>query len=271
MIRTIRQRYRVVFTPAQEAYANALLGACRATHNAFLFHAEREYSRRLKAEQFDVPFKQHTMNDMVSMVSAFSKQPEERQWLRKYPAWTIQQSANDAKRAYQNWWNHKHYSKPRFQKKSLNAGGARFEKPKTGYKIERLNRNNSRVFLSKIGWVKFRDSRPELPLNATGVTLVREPSGKYFLSFVVQQEIAPPKTSGTTISADLGLVDLLAWTRTNGDRGKIPSARNYRAAERKLKKLQKEYSRKQTGSNNQAKARQRLALAHEKVRHTRQD
>lgn len=270
MFRTARFQYRVVFTPTQEVYANALLGACRATYNAFLSNAEQEYSRQKKAEQFGLPFK-HSMNDIVSKVSAFKRQPEERQWLLQYPAWTIQKAADAAKQAYQNWWHHQHYSKPRYKKKSNRFGGARFEKPKNGYKIERLNRNNSRIWLSKIGWVKFRDSRPDLPLNATGATLVREASGKYYISFVVQQQIAPPKTYGTTISADLGLEDLLVWTRTDGTRGKISAARHYRAAERKLQRLQKEYSRKEAGSKNQAKALKKLALAHEKVRFIRQD
>src|SRR5699024_10346437 len=154
--------------------------------NTFLYEAEQEYKRKLKAEEFGLPFKQKTMNQIVSQVTAFSKQPEDRKWLRKYPAWTIQKAADHAKQSYRDWWSKKS-SKPRYKKKGLSTGSARVEKPKTGYKIERLNRNNSRVWLSKLGWVKFKDSRPDLPLNATGVTLVRESTVKYYISFVVQQ------------------------------------------------------------------------------------
>lgn len=272
MKRTVRQRYRAELNPAQEHYMNALLGAVRATYNAFLSEMRIEYQRKLKADAFGFPIKTST-NDIVSKVSAFKNQPEERQWLRKYSAWTIQQAANEAKKSYEKWWSSKlSQKKPHFKRKKQGRSSAKFFCPSNGFVIEKLNKKHSRVWLGKkVGWVKFRDDRENLPENATGLTLIREPSGKHYLSFVCEQKTAEPKTEGNVTAVDLGLIDLLAEVSTSGERSKTLAARHKRVAEKKLKKIQRVYSRKQRGSRNQEKARKVLARAHERVANVRKD
>ena len=281
MKRTVRQRYRVVPDKRQEQYFPALFGANRAVYNMFLWEREQLWAQK----QEDPAAKIESMNTTISRVTAFKNLPEDKEWLTKYPAWTVQKAAVQCRDSYLKWWDSLSgkskatHRKPRYKKRGRSKMSAQVEKPKTGFVVEKLNKNRSRIWCGKkIGWVKFKDSRTDLPVNATGLTLVQEPSGKVYASFICEQEIAEPKVTENTdlkdldvISADLGLVDLLVWVNTKGERGKIAAPRAYRKAEKQLKKAQRRYSRKQKSSNNQEKARQKLTLLHEKVRNTRQD
>ena len=279
--RTARQRYRVILDNHQKAYLPGLFGTTRAIYNRFIYEREKIWAQK----QEDPEAKIESMNTTISRLTAFKNQPEEFEWIKQYPAWTVQKAAGQAKDAYSKWWDSlagrsaaKH-RKPRYKKRGKSKMSARVEKPRGGFMIEKLNRNNSRVWCGKkIGWVKFKDSRNELPNAASGLTLIQEPSGKVYLSFVCQQEIAEPKIGPDenlsltkALSADLGLIDLLVWVNTDDERGKVSAPRAYRKAERKLKRAQRKYSRKQKGSKNQEKARRKLTLLHEKVRNTRQD
>ena len=51
----------------------------------------------------------------------------------------------------------------------------------------------------------------------------------------------------------------------------IESENHYRHLEKKLARLQRQFSRKVKGSCHRAKMRRRIALLHEKIRYRRQD
>jgi putative transposase len=120
--------------------------------------------------------------------------------------------------------------------------------------------------LPKIGDVKVAWSR-ELPSDPSSVTIIKDASGRYVASFVVQvdQEMLPE--SGTEVGIDLGLTTFAVLS--NGKT--IASPRFLRQAERRLKKAQQDLSRKEKGSNNRVKARVRVARAHARVAETRRD
>ncbi|MFL5660848.1 MAG: transposase, partial [Ktedonobacteraceae bacterium] len=58
---------------------------------------------------------------------------------------------------------------------------------------------------------------------------------------------------------------------TDSDGNTIENSRHYRKAEKRLKHLQRQLSRKQKKSRNRKKARQKLAKAHLKVQRKRED
>jgi putative transposase len=66
---------------------------------------------------------------------------------------------------------------------------------------------------------------------------------------------------------DLGLIDFIVTS----DGEKVPAPKYLRRAERRLKIRQRRLSRKAKGSQNREKARQRVALQHEKVANQRKD
>ncbi|CAM5459206.1 Putative transposase OS=Streptomyces violarus OX=67380 GN=FHS41_003512 PE=3 SV=1 [Streptomyces violarus] len=99
------------------------------------------------------------------------------------------------------------------------------------------------------------------------MTVTRDSSGRYFLSFVVDTEpdILPELETETGIDLGLSAFAVLSNGR------KIDSPRFLRRAEKKLRRLGRELSRKVKGSKNRAKARIKVARQHAKVANQRRD
>ncbi len=79
-------------------------------------------------------------------------------WIGDFPAQAGQQVLRQLDAAYDNWWNPAHpASAPRFEKRS---GTLRFSLPGQAVGVRRLNRKWGEVRLPKLGWQRFRMSRP---------------------------------------------------------------------------------------------------------------
>ena len=102
-------------------------------------------------------------------------------------------------------------------------------------------------------------------------TISKTPTGKYFISILVEtNEVVPnkkPCCENQAVGIDLGIKTFA----TLSDNTKIDNPRNLKKSLKKLKKLQREVSRKKKGSNNRNKAVKKLALMHEKVTNRRND
>lgn len=99
------------------------------------------------------------------------------------------------------------------------------------------------------------------------VRLIRRAVG-YFIQFCVHAErhLAHQPT-GKVLGIDVGLYAYY----TDSDGAVVPNPRYLRKREKRLKHLHRRVSRKQKGSRNRTKARQRLAKAYLKVRWQRED
>jgi transposase len=112
-----------------------------------------------------------------------------------------------------------------------------------------------------VGWSR------GLPSVPSSVTVIREPDGRYYASFVVERDAAPLPPVDHEAGIDVGLASLAVTS----DGLVIENPRFLRAAERRLARAQRALSRKEKGSRNRAKARLRVAVAHRKVRDQRLD
>ncbi|MFD3464147.1 RNA-guided endonuclease InsQ/TnpB family protein [Nocardia fluminea] len=152
------------------------------------------------------------------------------------------------------------------------ARAAPFRSRKDGRQSIRFTRNgfsmrpNRRLYVAKVGELNVRWSR-ELPSDPSSVTITKDPSGRYFASFVVEVDQAVPPSATSEVGIDLGLATFAVLS----DGKTIVSPRFLRRAERRLKKAQKAMSRKDKGSSNRMKARMRVAKLHAKVADTRRD
>lgn len=99
------------------------------------------------------------------------------------------------------------------------------------------------------------------------VTVRKNPSGKYFVSILVETEVHPlPKTS-SSIGVDLGLKDFAILST-----GKVfPNPKFFRTLEEKLAKAQRILSRRVKGSANWHKQRVKVARIHERITNARTD
>ena len=195
-----------------------------------------------------------------------AKRTPERAWLNEVSSVALVQACQDARRAYRNW-----FDSMSGKRKGRSAGHPRFRR-KNNRQSARLTRNgfrlcgNGRVYLAKIGEVKVRWSR-ELPSEPSSVTVIKEPDGRYYLSFVVEREPQPLPATGGEVGIDLGLDRLFA---TSG--GEIEdNPRFLRRRLRKLAHLQRVASGKKQGSANRRTANKKVAVAHRKVRQARLD
>jgi putative transposase len=114
--------------------------------------------------------------------------------------------------------------------------------------------------------VSVRWSR-DLPSQPSSVTVIKDVTGRYFASFVIEVNDVTLPPVDSEVGIDLGLTTFAVLS----DGKCIESPRFLRQAERRLKKAQQSLSRKEKGSGNRVRARVGVAKAHAKVADTRRD
>ncbi|NEP45751.1 MAG: IS200/IS605 family element transposase accessory protein TnpB, partial [Okeania sp. SIO2H7] len=109
----------------------------------------------------------------------------------------------------------------------------------------------------------------QLPKGATPstITVRLTPAGRWYVSLLVDIDIAPLPPLTNKVGIDLGIASLLILS----DGTKITNPKPFRAKRRKLRKAQKALARKQKGSNNRYKARLKVACIHAEIADARQD
>jgi putative transposase len=110
-----------------------------------------------------------------------------------------------------------------------------------------------------------------LPSVPSSVTVIGEPDGRYYASFVVGRDPTPLPSVARTAGIDLGLLSFATIAASDGTIETLANPRHLRAAARRLAIAQRQLSRKRKGSKNRAKARLRVAVAHRRVRDQRAD
>lgn len=251
----LRYQYRLYPTRAQEVVLAKTFGCARVVYNDYVAEKERAFKAGEKSP---------SCVELQKKLITEAKNTEERHWLSEVSNISLQQSIRGADNAYRNFFAgvkaKRRVGKPRFKSRRDNRQS--FRLTRNGFRI----RGNGRLNLARIGEVRVRWSR-ELPSEPSSVTIVKNASGKYFASFVVETQDEKLPVIEDVSSFDLGLS--VFATDHNGD--VIKSPRFAKKAERRLRKAQRNLSRKQRGSNNRNKARIKVARAHEKVRNQRFD
>lgn len=121
--------------------------------------------------------------------------------------------------------------------------------------------------LSKIGLVKIKLHR-EIPGIIKTVIIKRDAAGKWWAVFAVEIELSRQQThTGPAVGLDVGLEKFAALS----DGSIIENPRHLRKTEERLKRAQRELSRKEKGSRNRERVRRKLAKLHAKVRNQRMD
>jgi len=99
----------------------------------------------------------------------------------------------------------------------------------------------------------------------------RTPTGKYFISILVDTGNKPPKKheikEQTAVGVDLGIKDFLITS--SGE--KVSNPKHLRNHLFRLKKLQRRASKKQKGSNHRKKCNLKVAKLHERIYNLRTD
>jgi putative transposase len=172
-------------------------------------------------------------------------------------------------RFYENCKSHKPGKKgyPKFQQNNRSV-----EYKQTGWKLAPDGKRITFTDGCGIGRLRLVGNRKQKieafpPQQIKRVRIVHRADG-YYCQFSVQAERTVKHIpTGKQIGIDVGLKAFY----TDSDGNTIENSRHYRKAEKRLKHLQRQLSRKQKKSRNRKKARQKLAKAHLKVQRQRED
>lgn len=127
--------------------------------------------------------------------------------------------------------------------------------------------DNKTVKIGRIGKVEMVLHR-EVEGEVKEVTVLRKSSGKWFIIFTCDQEDTHElRTDGREVGIDVGLIKFA----TLSDGTIIENPRFLLKTEKRIRKLQKDLSRKKKGSNNWHRSKQMVASAYERVENQRND
>jgi putative transposase len=125
---------------------------------------------------------------------------------------------------------------PRFKKKGQSDS---FRYPQ-GVKLDQAN---SRIFLPKLDWLHYRNSRDVLG-TVKNVT-VSQSCGKWYVSIRTGREVEPPLPKGCAVGLDMGI----ARFATLSDSTFFPPLNSFKQHQTRLRKAQQAMSRKQKFSS----------------------
>lgn len=181
-------------------------------------------------------------------------------WLKAANAQVLQQALMDLDKAYQRFFE-KTSAFPTFKRKGQSET---FRFPQ-GFKLDQAN---SRLYLPKIGWVRYRNSRP-VPGQIKSVT-VTERCGKWTVSILTCVDVPKPqhpKGLDSAVGIDRGITRFAALS--NGMF--VDPLHSFRKHEARLAKYQRAMSRKQKFSRNWKKAKTKVQRIHTQIAHARRD
>ncbi len=244
-------KFRFYPTPAQENLLRRTMGCVRLVYNKAL--ANRTIAWYERQERID--YKQTS-----SLLTSWKK-AEELDFLNEVSCVPLQQCLRHLQKAFANFWG-KRAKYPRFKKKR-NGGSAEFTKSAFKYR-------DGQVWLAKcleplnIVWSRYL---PEGCKPST-ITVKLEPSGRWFVSLLIDDytiETLPPTKK--QVGIDAGVSSLVSTS--DGD--KVANPKHFNKLYQKLRRAQKELSRKTKGSNNRYKARLKVAKIHAQIKDARTD
>ena len=237
----------------QAVFINKMIGGVRVMYNSVLYRKQKYYS-------------EHKESLKIKPTDLY----DEFHWMRELDSQGLCNAFQDLNKAYTNWFNSmskktKQCSKePKYKAKSHSGSYRNAMCLKEVYELFR----NDKICLPKLKLVSFKAN---IDLNRIkkiyNVTIKKTNTNKYFCSICCDYEVTKYEQTGNCIGLDLGIKDLIITS----DGTKYENKKFIKNSEKKIKHLQRNYSRKEKGSKNQEKARLKLAIAHEKLGNKRKD
>ena len=243
-------KIRIYPSAEQVDFINKQLGCCRFVYNNCLAFRKDSYQN----EHISV-----SSSEAVKHITVLKKDNE---WLKDVHSKVLQQSVRDMNQAYDNFFK-LHRGFPKFKSKHDNRQSCRF--PKDAFIGVRGNRIDLIKVLKDIHFKCSRNDERYLNRNqdkVKSITLSKEPNGKFYLSVLIDKPLRQVPQSSSMVGLDLGIKDFAVTS----DGQVIENFHFKKNEESRLKRLQRQISKKIVGSKNREKARLRFAKLNEKIR-----
>lgn len=243
-----RWTFRCYPTPDQQRMLAQTFGCSRYVYNWAL-------SERTKAFQ-----RGERMNYAQSSaaLTALKRQPETA-WLNDVSSIPTQQALRHLQAAFANFFA-KRTAYPSFRRKD---GRQSAEFTRSGFVFDI---GAGRLTIAKMGDMKVKWSR-RVTCDPSTVTVIRNPSGRYFVSLTVDIDVALLAETGMSVGIDFGVARLA--TLSTGER--IANPKHLHGRAHRLALLQRRVAKKQKGSKRRALAKRAVARQHEKIGNSRKD
>ncbi len=227
-------------------------GSCRFVYNKAL---------ALQKDNHEAGAKHLSYVKMAAWLPAWKREVGQ-EWLKDSPSQALQHALKDLDKAYQNFFA-KRAGFPRFKRKG-SGNSFRYPDPKQ----LKLDQGNSRIFLPKLGWIRYRNRNSRAVLGEVRNVTVSGKNGKWFVSIQTRREVELPAIQVTTaIGIDLGI----ARFATLSDGSYIAPLNSFKSKEAKLAKYQRRMAHKQKFSNNWKKTKAKVQKIHTKIANARRD
>ncbi len=248
----IKRAYRFRFnpTPEQEQVLARTFGCARFAYNHML---------RLRTDAWFKEQRRVGYHDTSALLTELKKTPEHA-WLNEVSSVPVQQALRHLQTAFANF----------FAKRAAYPAFKRKDGPQSAeYTTSAFKWDGKAIKLAKMDApLAIRWSRT-LPKAAkvTTVTVSKDAAGRYFVSLLCDDTVAPKPESAGKVGIDLGLTHFAILS--TGE--KIAAPNTFRKNEAKLAKLQRRLAKKQKGSKNRAKARLKVSRLHARITDARRD
>ena len=243
-------KYRIYPNKKQEELLAKTFGCARFVYNNMLAYKNDMYEKENKS------LSKLDLNNYCNRVLK-----EENNFLKEVDKFALTNSIYNLDNAYKKFYKGSGY--PKFKSKHNNHKS--YTTNYTNNNIE-VDFGGNKIKLPKLKEVKAKVHR-KFNGKIKNATISQKPSGKYYVSILVETDINPLPTNNNKIGIDLGIKDIVITS----DGKKYENPRVLQKYEKKLTKLQRRLSRKKKESNNYIKNKKQIAKCHEKIANIRED
>ncbi len=245
---TLTHKIRLDPTCKQENYFRQACGVSRFTWNWALAEWKKQYDAGKKPNGLDLKKQFNAIK------------PIEFAWTYNVTKYASQQPFIFLQTAFRRFFSNKS-NYPQFKKKGVNDS---FYIGNDHIKLDKC-----KIHIPKLGWVRMREA-----LRFSGKVIsatISRIADKWFVSLNVELDQPPVSCENQAgVGVDLG-AKRLATLFDGASMMKIKGPKPLNKLLKKLKRLQRQLSRKQQGSANRHKARMKVARVHYRIASIRQD
>lgn len=252
-------KFRLYPTEEQKILINKTFGCTRLVYNYYLNKRQELYKNENKTIS--------TFDCIKDLKNLYIEYP----FLKEIDSMSLRCALFDLDNAYQKFFKEKigyPKYKRKFDKNSYRTNFITSMYKGKKYQNIKLDLINKTITLPKLKEVKIKGYRKLTKIDGRiiNTTVLKETNNKYYVSVVFEEEINEKEIiPNKIVGLDLGIKDLVITS----DGEKYDNKKVIQKYEKKIKRKQRELSRKTKGSNNYYKAKQKLARLYTKIKNTR--
>jgi putative transposase len=244
-------KYKVYPNNEQKVQIAKTFGCCRFVYNQTLAYRKETYEKEKKSV---------SKTECNNYCNRELKRTYE--WLKEVDKFALTNAIYNMDSAYQKFFKE-------------HAGYPKFKRKHDSHKSYTTNFTNGNIEVDfengKVKLPKLKEVKAKLHRNFSGqiksATVSQMPSGKYYVSILVETDHEELEHVKKNVGLDLGIKDLCITS----DGKKYKNLQIIKKYEKKLVRLQRQLAHKEKRSNNYYKTKKKIAICHEKLRNARKD